>query len=165
MSTAKPIADHKTHAVAGAGFFGINPRRIGVYLAIALAIFLLGFLPMWIKARMAASQRDAAQQELRVSQMQNTLSAATIGARRGEYEPARQMASDFFTTLRTEIDNYTDASTLTPSQRDRVRPLLDGRDDIITLLSRSDPAAAERLSDLYVSYRQATTSAPPAANN
>lgn len=169
MSTAKPVADpvtdHKTHGVAGTDFFGVNLKRIGVYLAIALALFLLGFVPMWIKTRTAASQRDAAQHELRLSQMQNTLSAATIDARRGEYEPARQMASDFFTTLRTQMDAGADASAITTAQRERVRPLLDQRDDIITLLSRSDPAAADRLSDLYVSYRQAMTGAPTAVSN
>ena len=34
-------------------------------------------------------------------------------------------------------------------------PLLERRDEIITLLARSDPASAERLSGLYVSYRAA----------
>ncbi len=171
MSTAKPVADpvadHETRAVAGTDFFGTNLKRVGVYLAIAVALFLLGLVPMWLKARAAASQRDAAQHELRLSQMQNTLSAATIDARRGEYEPARQMASDFFTTLRTQIEAGADAdaSAITPAQRERVRPLLDRRDEIITLLARSDPAAADRLSDLHVTYRQAMTGAQPAAGN
>ena len=165
MSTDEPIADHETHTVAVENFSGIDWKRVGVYLAIALALFLLGLVPMWLKARTAASQRDAAQHELRLSQMQNTLSAATIDARRGEYEPARQMASDFFTTLRTQIDADADASAITTAQRDRVRPMLTQRDEIITLLARSDPAAADRLSDLYVSYRQAMTGAQPAAGN
>jgi len=165
MSTDEPTPDHETHAVAVENFSGIDWKRVGVYLAIALALFLLGLVPMWLKARTAASQRDAAQHELRLSQMQNTLSAATIDARRGEYEPARQMASDFFTTLRTQIDADADASAITTAQRDRVRPFLAQRDEIITLLARSDPAAADRLSDLYVSYRQAMTGAQPAAGN
>ena len=172
MSTAKPIADHKIH-IAGkdeekdksAGMLGVDWKRIGVYAAVAVTIFLLGLIPMWLKAGSAVSQRDAARHELQLSQIQNTLAGATIDARRGEYEPARQMASDFFTTLRTQIDNDTATSALTPAQRDRVRPLLTQRDEIITLLARSDPAAADRLSDLYVSYRQAMTGAQPAAGN
>jgi len=172
MSTAKPIADHKSH-IAGkdeekdksAGMLGVEWKRIGVYAAVAVSIFLLGLIPLWLKAGNAVSQRDAARHELQLSQIQNTLAGATIDARRGEYEPARQMASDFFTTLRTQIDNYTATSALTSGQRDRVRPLLTQRDEIITLLARSDPAAADRLSDLYVSYRQAMTGAQPAAGN
>jgi len=172
MSTAKPIADHKNH-VAGkdekkdkvGGWIGVGWKRVVVYVAVAASMFLLGLIPMWLKASSAVSQRDAARHELQLSQIQNTLAGATIDARRGEYEPARQMASDFFTTLRTQIDNYTATSAFTPAQRDRVRPLLTQRDEIITLLARSDPAAADRLSDLYVSYRQAMTGAQPAAGN
>ena len=95
MSTDEPTPDHETHTVAVENFSGIDWKRVGVYLAIALALFLLGLVPMWLKARTAASQRD----------------------------------------------------------------------EIITLLARSDPAAADRLSDLYVSYRQAMTGAQPAAGN
>ncbi len=129
-------------------------KRIGLYLAAALCIFLLGLVPMWLKAREAASQRDAARRELRLSQMSGTLASAVIDARRGEYEPARQTASDFFTALRTQVDGGED-SALTAPQRAAAAPLLERRDDLVTLLARSDPAAAEQLSDVYVSYRKA----------
>ena len=142
--------DTTTKSVALSG----RAKRIGIYLGVALAVFLLGLIPMWMKAREAASQRDAAQRELHLSQMQGTLASAAIDARRGEYETARQTASDFFTALRTELDAGAD-SPFTPRQRQAAAPLLERRDDIITLLARSDPASAERLSDLYVSYRAA----------
>ncbi len=129
-------------------------KRVGIYLAAALAIFLLGLAPMWLKARGAVAQRDAARRELRLSQTQVTLASAAIDARRGEYETARQTASDFFTALRTELDSGED-SPFSPRQREASAPLLERRDEIITLLARSDPASAERLSDLYVSYRAA----------
>jgi len=134
-------------------------KRAGVYLAVALVVFLLGFVPMWLKACGAASQRDAARRELRLSQTQGALASAAIDARRGEYETARQTVSDFFTTLRSELDAGED-SPLDARQRDSVAPLLQQRDDIITLLARSDPASADRLSDLYVSYRAAVGGVP-----
>jgi hypothetical protein len=137
-------------------------RKIGIYLAAVMGIFLLGLVPMWFKAREAASQRDAAQRELRLSQMQNTLGSAVIDARRGEYETARQTASDFFTTLREQMDAQPDKSVLTVEQRQRLKNLITGRDDVITLLARSDPAAADRLSDMYVSYSQAMSKIKPA---
>ena len=129
-------------------------KRVGIYLAAALAIFLLGLTPMWLKARGAAAQRDAARRELRLSQSQVMLASAAIDARRGEYETARQTASDFFTALRTELDAGRE-SPLTARQREATAPLLERRDEIITLLARGDPASAERLSDLYVTYRAA----------
>ncbi len=134
-------------------------KRVGVYVAVALAVFLLGLVPMWLKAREAASQRDAARRELRLSQMHGTLAPAVIDARRGEYEPARQTVSDFFTALRTQIDAG-EVSTLTAPQREAAAPLLARRDGVITLLARGDPASAEQLSDVYVSYRQAVNEVP-----
>ena len=76
-----------------------------------------------------------------------------IDARRGDYEPARQAARQFFNSLRAEVDRG-DASTLTQAQRVGVEPLFTPRDEIITLLARSDPAAADRLAELFVSYRK-----------
>lgn len=126
-------------------------RRIGIYAAVALLVFLLGFIPMWVKGRSCASTLAAAEQRLGLNQLRINLATAAIDARRGDYEPARQAASQFFTSLGAEADKG-NASALTQAQRDGVQPLFTQRDDIITLLARSDPASADRLSDLYVSY-------------
>ncbi|MDT5159159.1 MAG: hypothetical protein QOC61_165 [Acidobacteriota bacterium] len=127
-------------------------RRVGIYSAVLLVGLLLGFVPMWVKARACASSLAETEQHLSLARMQNTLSSAVIDARRGDYEPARQSASQFFTTLRAEADR--ENSSLTKAQRDGVQTLFAGRDEIITLLARSDPASADRLSDLYVEYRK-----------
>jgi hypothetical protein len=126
-------------------------RRIGIYAVVLLAVFLLGLIPMWIKARQCASSLAEAEHQLSLARMQNNLASAVIDARRGDYEPARQTASQFFTSLGAEADKG-DASILTQAQRDGIKPLFARRDEIITLLARSDPASADRLSDLYVSY-------------
>lgn len=132
-----------------------NPlfKKIALYAVGLVVGFLLGFIPMWLTARDRANQLAAAGQELRLARLENVLAAAAIYGRRGEYEPARQAASEFFTALQAETGQEK-GSALTPAQRDAVKPLFAQRDDIITLLARSDPASADRLSDLYVSYRQ-----------
>lgn len=140
-------------------------RRIGIYFAVALGIFLIGLVPMWLKARETASQRDAAQQELRLSRTENALASSVIDARRGEYEIARQTASDFFTALRERVDAAPGTTVLNPAQRESLSKLLNERDQTITLLARSDPAAADRLSDIYVSYRQTMSHAGPSDKN
>ena len=121
----------------------------------AMLAFLLGFIPMWLTAGRNEKARAAALLELRLSQMQNTLASAAIDARRGDYEPARQRASQFFTELRDEADRG-NASGFTAAQRDALAPLFNQRDQLITLLARSDPSSADRLSDLHVAYRKAT---------
>lgn len=131
-------------------------RRVAIYAAVLLVVFLIGFVPMWLKARQCAGSLADAEHQLSLARMQNNLASAVIDARRGDYEPARQAASQFFTSLRAEVDKG-DASALTQTQKGGLQPLFTGRDEIITLLSRSDPASADRLSDLYVSYRKIMT--------
>jgi len=135
-------------------------RRLIVYAAVLLVVFLVGLVPMWLKSRTYARDRDAAQSSLQISNLQNLLANSAIDSRRGEYEPARQAASDFFTKLGSEMTRGSD-SVFNDAQRDVLRPMFDKRDDTITLLARSDPASADRLVDLYTKYRQAIASAPP----
>jgi hypothetical protein len=111
---------------------------------------------MWFRASSAIEQRDAAQREVRLSQLQNTLGTAMVDVQRGEYEPARQVTSDFYTNLRNQIDAG-NASVFTYSQREKLKPLLDERDNVITLLARSDPAAEDRLFAIYSTYTRLTS--------
>lgn len=131
------------------------------YAAMALVLlivaFLLGFIPMWLKANRIEKQHAATRAELRVTEIQNLLASATIDARRGEYEPARQAASQFFTALREEMDRGT-TSAFTAAERQAMPPLFNQRDNIVTLLARSDPASADRLSDLHVAWRKGMAS-------
>jgi hypothetical protein len=129
-------------------------RRYIIYAGVLLVVFLLGLVPMWLQSRASAGRLADAERRLTLVGMQGNLAAAAIDARRGDYEPARQAVSQFFTSLRAEIDKG-DASGLTQAQRAGAEPLFAGRDEIITLLARSDPASADRLSDLYVAYRKA----------
>ena len=128
-------------------------RRLGIYAIVLLVAFLLGFVPMWIKARSCGIALAGLEQRLTLAQAQNNLATSVIDARRGDYEPARQAASQFFTSLRAEVDKGDD-SAFNAAQRAAVQPLFTQRDELITLLARSDPAAADRLSDLFASYRK-----------
>ena len=136
-------------------------KRFAIYGLVLLIVFLAGFVPMWTSARSRTHERDAARASLRTSRLQNLIANAAIDTRRGEYEPARQAASEFFTGLQQEIDRAKD-SVFNDSQKAGLRPLFDGRDEIITLLARSEPAAADRLADLYVRFRQTVPAAPAA---
>ena len=96
---------------------------------------------------------SAAAHQLDMSRMQNALASAAIDSRRGDYESARQAASSFFTSLRDEA-NRGDDSSLSQEQKSAMEPLFTRRDEIISMLARNDPAATDRLSDLYVSFRE-----------
>lgn len=133
-----------------------NPlvRKVAISAGVLLIVFLLGLIPMWLTARNRAYQLAQTQRELKLAQMQNTLASAVIDARRAEYETSRQAASGFFTDLRAEVEREADSS-LTQGQSESITPLFTQRDEIITLLARNDPAAADRLVSFYVAYRKA----------
>lgn len=139
-------------------------HRFAIYATVLFAAFLLGFLPMWLTARTRTAERDAAQQALRLAQIETSLAAAAIQARRGEYERAREATSTFYTSLQAELGRA-DSGVAAPS-RGALQGILDERDQMITLLARGDAAAADRLANLYISYRQAvgslTGQEPPA---
>ena len=128
-------------------------RRILIYAGVLLIVFLLGLVPMWLKARAANNRLAEAERQLTLSRIQNDLASAVIDARRAEYEPARQAVSQFFTTLQAETAKD-DSSTYTRAQAEQLHTLFAGRDELITLLARSDPASADRLTDLFVAYRK-----------
>jgi hypothetical protein len=115
--------------------------------------FLLGFVPMWLKSRERSSSLSDAERQSSLAKMQNSLGAAAIDARRGDYETARLAASDFFTFLRAETSKGVE-SALSQAQIAGLQSLLAQRDEIITLLARGDAASADLLSDLYVAYRK-----------
>ncbi len=128
-------------------------KSVALYASISLGFFLLGFVPMWFSTASAVEQRDAAQRGVRLAQLKNTLAAAVIEVQRGQYEPARQLTSDFYTDLRRQIDGDT-GSLFTPAQREGLGSLLVERDHLITLLARSDPTASDRLFHVYSSYNK-----------
>jgi hypothetical protein len=128
-------------------------RRTVIYAAVLLVVFLFSFIPMWLKYRECSSSLSQTRLYLSRTKIENTLASSAINARRGDYEAARQAASSFFTSLRVEIDKGDD-SALSQTQREELKPVIAPRDEIITLLSRNDPASADRLSDMCVLYHK-----------
>jgi uncharacterized membrane protein SpoIIM required for sporulation len=158
---SSPEQNDATSRSSGSSIWQNERVRRSLFYAVALlVVFLLGLVPMWMTARARERERDTAQHALRISTLQNALASAAIDARRGEYEPARQSASEFFTNLGTEVARGPD-SVFSETQQNNLRSMFAVRDDTITLLARSDPASADRLVELYNTYRQATASATP----
>ena len=132
-------------------------RRFIIYVALLLLAFLLGFVPMWLKSSECSSRLAEAERQSSLARMENSLASAAFDAVRGDYETARQAASDFFTALRTETTAGVD-SGLSEAEISSLQPLLTRRDEIVTALARGDTASADLLSDLYVSYRELVSS-------
>ena len=126
-------------------------RGFILHVALLLVAFLLGFVPMWIKSRECSSRLAEAERQTSLARMENSLASAAIHAQRGDYETARQAASDFFTALRTVTANGVD-SGLSEAEIAGLQTLLTRRDEIVTPLARGDTASTDLLSALYVSH-------------
>ena len=116
--------------------------------------FFAGFGWQFARAHSLQGQLDRTSRELTFQRMEATLGAATIEAQRGGFEPARQLASDFFTRLQAAADQAPAAG------QPQLQQILAQRDPIITELSRGDTQSGAVLAGLFVRYRVAVGEAP-----
>ena len=131
----------------------IGWQRIIPFALATVAVFLIGFAPMRLKVSRLEQDLAATQYRLQLAELNVILGTAAIEVRRGEYESARQKTADFFKNVTGEL-NRGSLTLFSPEQQKELQPLLAQRDDLITLLARSDPASAERLADLYLAFRK-----------
>jgi hypothetical protein len=122
-------------------------RIIVVGLVAALIGFALGAFWQHMSVRAHARELEATHHDLTFQRLEATLGAATIEAQRGSHEIGRQLASQFFSGLQTEL------AAADPQRQQAFREILEQRDAMITALSRGDPQAGSMLAQLFVRYR------------
>jgi hypothetical protein len=110
-------------------------------LAMVIA-FGAGFLWQYFEATTVRGQLEAVEQELAVERFRVRLGQATLAAQAGDFEAARQEMSSLFNSLQEQV------AMLPPEIEQVARDFLARRDDIITGLSRSNPAFADVLSGM-----------------
>lgn len=115
--------------------------------AALLVAFLIGFLPQWVRVRSMDRALTETRYELSLLDLGGRLGAALAEAQRGNYERARQLMTGFFSGVQTQLDLSAD-----PALRQELLPLLQQRDELITLLSRAEPEATSRLNLMYTRY-------------
>jgi hypothetical protein len=127
--------------------------RWGIFAIALIIAFLVGFIPMWMKANDYAAEHEVTKKTLARSEIGNLISKSIVDAKRGEYESARTNTSDFYTRLDSEIGKGENGA-YPAAQNEKLKAVFTDRDAIITLLARRDPASVERLTDIYLIYRQ-----------
>lgn len=124
-------------------------RLIAIAAGIALAAFLLGFLPQWSRANRLGERLTVAQHDLRLSRIEGQMGAALAEAQRSNFEAARQRMTEVFSSLQAA------APGLAGVQRREVDAILAQRDEIVTLLARAAPESRERVMLIYTRYHNA----------
>ncbi len=122
---------------------GPAPKKKGrgflwALLAVVVA-FGAGYLWQYFEAQDIRDRLAAVEQELAVEHFRVRLGQATMAAQAGEFEAARLQMSDLFNSLQDQM------GTLPAGVEEVARDFLARRDDIITGLSRSNPAYADVL--------------------
>ena len=128
----------------------MDPSRlklIGVAVAAAIVVFLVGYLPQRSRAAGYRDDLRQARHELKFARLEGRLGAALSESLRSNYERSRQLMADFFSELQSSTGQVTDAR-----QRQALEGILAQRDEIITLLSRAQPESTQRLMLLYTTY-------------
>lgn len=109
--------------------------------------FAIGFGWQYARATAAETELRQTSRELTFKRIEATLSAAAIHAQQASYEPARALASDFFSGLQRAIGDAP------PASRAEMEAILAQRDDVITLISRVQPEAGALLAELALRFR------------
>lgn len=119
---------------------------IGLALLAALIAFVAGAGWQYMRAERLDDRLAQVSSEHRGARLEAMLAGAVVEAQQGNAELARQHASAFFTELQQGIASD---DRLPASAGD----ILARRDEIITMLSRSNPEAVDLLNQLYVKFR------------
>jgi hypothetical protein len=138
-----------------------RPARLPRWLVLAVGavfLFIAGLSIPYARAVRLDARLERTVRALTLARVENTLATAALEARRGRYESARQLASDFFTRLQgAGVD-------LPAEARDEMRAVLTHRDTTITLLSRGAATSADLLDRLIAAYRSILRAADAAPN-
>lgn len=130
-------------------------QKLLLYAAAGIIVaFLIGYLWQNTRARGFEQQLAQSNTELIFKKLETKLAAATIEADRGNYEIARQLASEFFTGLQADM------SRAPEDHKQELTAIMGQRDAVITAASRSDPQTSSHLAQLYNTYRVTFGDAP-----
>jgi hypothetical protein len=119
----------------------------------AVAVFLAGFVPQYVRANRLENELSQSRQENAGAQLRDLIGIAYVQADQKNFGLAAQTSSRFFGRAR-EVANQTKDAT----SRKALEDLLVIRDKLTGELAKGDGAAMGDLQDLFVKTQQATGS-------
>ena len=135
----------------------MNATRWRVLIAAGILLaFLIDFGWQYGRAERLEQTLNATRRALALSHLEGAFGAAVIEAQRGSYEVSRQLMSEFFSGLQRSV------SDAPPDARETLTSILSRRDAVITFLARGDPESGNLLSRMFIQYRAALHTRPPA---
>jgi hypothetical protein len=125
-----------------------------IVAAIALvAVFLVGFVPQYVKANRLENELRQSRQENAAAQLRDLIGLAYVQANQKNFGLGAETTSRFFSWAREMANQTPDASS-----RKALEDLLALRERVTAELAKGDAAAMGDLQELFVKTRQATRS-------
>lgn len=123
-----------------------SSRRTLVWIGAVVIAFAAGFGWQYAERRQAEQQLETTRNALAEARLESALATALVEAQQGNYELARQRASEFFTDLQGAT-----AGGVLPA--DMFSDIQSQRDATITMLSRGSTDAIALLQQLHAEFR------------
>lgn len=125
-------------------------NKVVIGIAAAVVLFLLGFVPQYLKARRADGDLQSLRQQYAAEQLRDMIGLVYFQASQKNYGMAGETASRFFSRVR-EV-----ASQMPDETRKALENLSAPRDKVTAALAKGDPGVMNDLQALFLSTRQAT---------
>ena len=125
-----------------------------IVAAVALvAVFLVGFIPQYVRANRLENELRQSRQEDAGAQLRDLIGLAYFQTNQKNFGLGAETTSRFFSRVREMANQTPDASS-----RKALEDLLTLRDKLTAELAKGDAAAMGDLQELFVKTRQATQS-------
>lgn len=126
-------------------------NRIIVAAVLLVVVFLVGFVPSYVKANRLENELREARREQSLAQLRDLACLAYFQAIQKDYGLAANTSTRFFNRTGEAANQASDASA-----RKQLEDLLRFRDQITAELAKGDPGVLNDLQSLFVKTRQAT---------
>jgi hypothetical protein len=128
-------------------------KKIIVVAIAVVAVFLIGFLPEYVKANRLENELRQSRQENAGAQLRDLIGLAYVQANQKNFGLAAETSSRFFGSAREMTNQVQDATG-----RKALEDILALRDKVTAELAKGDAAVIGDLQELFVKTRQATGS-------
>ena len=128
-------------------------NKIIVAATALIAVFLVGFVPQYVKVNRLENELSQSRQETAGAELRDLISFAYVQASQKNYGLAAETSSRFFNRVREVANQTQDAN-----RRKGLEDLLALRDSVTAALAKGDAAVMGDLQQLFVKAREVTRS-------